>query len=279
MFNRSYLTAAGLAVMGTVAAQYPLEHAYPQSAVGSGMYNVFFLHEFEGLGHRYVHFIRDTTVKVVNLYDLGHNLVQTIDLSNAVDMNPTNPTTKTAFLFSQYLFDLDPGIELMYVTGGSVACATAVVDESGAVLQQWLGQAPWVYPTVPNQMFPVVNTPNGTKLLLSDITTGETKVYALPGTLTECCSSVITDVQGGGAAGMATVFPVPASNSVTIAFGANTWVRGAVEMFNADGARVASVPVNGSTVEVPLTGLAPGAYAYRVQHEGRAYANGSFVKE
>jgi hypothetical protein len=264
---------------GRTQAQYPLENAYPDAAIGSGMYNVFFLHAFEDLGHRYIHVIRDSTTKVVNLYDLSHNLVQTIDLSNAVDVNPTNPTTKTAFLFSQYLFDLDPGIELMFVSGGTVTCATSIVDESGEVLQQWLEQAPWVYHTVPNQMSPVVNTPNGTKLLLSDITTGETKVYALPGTLPGCCNDLSTSVQGAAGGHMAEAFPVPAHSSVTISFGATAWVRGIIEVLAADGKRVATFPVNGNQVVVPLAGLATGAYAFRVTHGDQPYASGTFLKE
>lgn len=278
MIDRSLLSAACLVLAGPAAAQYPLEQAYPAAAVGSGMYNVFFLHEFEDLGHRYIHVIRDSTVKVVRLYDMAHNLVQTIDLSNAVDVNPTNPTTKTAFLFSQYLFDLDPGIELMFVSGGTVTCATAIVDESGAVLQQWMDQAPWVYPTVPNQMTPVVTTPGGTKLMLSDISTGAMNVHALPGTLVDCCSSISTGAQGEGTGLRTEAFPVPAGHSITLSFG-TTWVRGMAEVFSADGARVAHVAVNGHAVLVPLTGLAPGAYAYRVSHEGGVQATGLFVKE
>jgi len=273
------LLLAAMAFTGRLIAQYPLENAYPNAAVGSGMYNVLFLHTFEDLGHRYIHVIRDSTTKVVNLYDLSHNLVQTIDLSNAVDVNPTNPTTKTAFLFSQYLFDLDPGIELMFVSGGTVTCATSIVDESGEVLQQWLEQAPWVYPTVPNQMTPVVNTPNGTKLLLSDITTGEMRVYALPGTLPGCCNDLSTSVQGAAGGHMVEAFPVPAHSSVTISFGGTTWVRGTLTVHAADGTRVATVPVNGDHVVVPLTGLASGAYAYRVTHGDQPYASGTFLKE
>ena len=97
----------------TCSAQFVLEHTYPNAATHVSDKQLFMV-ELEDLGQRYVLF--NKTTKTITFFGMDHVQVQLIDLSAVPDVDGFGGDQ--ILYITQYLFDLDPGIELMYIAAG-----------------------------------------------------------------------------------------------------------------------------------------------------------------
>lgn len=170
----------------TVKAQFVFEHDYDSAAtwnVASSRGSQLMIIKFEVSGEHYVKINR--AGKALLVYDLNHSLVKNISLANC-------PIGTGYFLgdflyLSEQLFNTDSQMEFMYCypftdSQGNGQYVTNVYNESGAILftdTAW----PAIRPNYEQQQYPIYNTSQGTKMILSCFN-GHAKVYGLSGTLT-----------------------------------------------------------------------------------------------
>ncbi len=254
-------------------AQFALEQSYPNAATPNTDKQLFLV-ELEDLGHRYVLF--NKTTKTLTFFDLDHVQVQVIDLSAAPGTDGSNGGQ--VLYITQYLFDLDPGIELMYFEGGGSApltVVTSIMDESGAVIQSFPNEAAYVMVNVPQLQFPITNTPDGTKLILSNLSNLEARVYALPG---ELSTGMALD-QPPTLAGTVKVYPNPNSGEVTIAMDAISAFGDLLIRFHAPGGALAlEQRLAGASTTIATDRLAAGNYTYVITRDGVPWQAGTLVK-
>jgi hypothetical protein len=197
MKKKLVLFLASLALCaGSLRSQITLEQTYPSA----GWFNAgsigpnfsifgakfFYMVNLEVSGQKYVSI--DLQGQNINLYNLNHSLYTTISFANITMFSPGDNQEKmnaTFLYFSENLFDTDNQIEFMYcnwVGGvGSPNAITQIVNQDGSILFTANGEAPLVKANFHNQYYPIYNTPQGTKMILSK-TDGSARVYSLAGT-------------------------------------------------------------------------------------------------
>ncbi len=257
----------------TCSAQFVLEHTYPNAATPVSDKQLFMV-ELEDLGQRYVLF--NKTTKTITFFGMDHVQVQLIDLSAVPDVDGFGGDQ--ILYITQYLFDLDPGIELMYIAAGGSgpSVITTIVDESGAVMQSFPDEAAYVIINAPQTQFPIYNTPDGARMILSHQSNLEARVYRLPGDLT---TGMITEPLSY-VAGAVKLFPNPTTGEVNItvdvtsAFG-DQFIR----FYSTAGGLLLEQRLTGTTTILPTGRLAAGTYSYVVSRNGVPWYAGSMVKE
>lgn len=131
--------------------------------------------DLEASGMSYVEV--DRANKEIKLYHLDHSLFKTVSYANVP--LPANPITTVYLMYiSEHLFDQDDGLEFMYLDPTPGTYLTQVYNEDGSLLLDEPGSQPLVLATVHNQQYPIYNTDQGTKLILSH-TDGTARVYSL----------------------------------------------------------------------------------------------------
>jgi hypothetical protein len=163
-------------------AQFTFEHKYDSAATYNfcmGNASQLLMVNLEVSGERYVRINR--CGKKMNLYNLSHQAVKTIDLSFLPLESPYN-TVGTILYLSEHLFNNDAKLEFMYILTSGATYSTMVYSEDGTMLFSEPG-APMIIPNIHLQQYPVYNTTAGTKLILS-YQNGEAKVFGLAGKLT-----------------------------------------------------------------------------------------------
>lgn len=261
----------------SVFSQFALEHSYPNAAVPvSG--NYFYLVHLETLGDRYVLF--DRSAKSLTFYDLNHVQVQFIDMSAAVDPNPGTPGSKQVLYISQFLFDMDPGIEVMLVCGPNMGnpLVTSIMDESGAVIQQFVDEAPYVINQAPQAVRPIYNTAQGTKLLLSHQSTLELKVYSLPGELTT--DMIIADESAAAVTGQVRIYPNPSSNEVRIMVDPTSlFGQLVIRIYSEDGRMQYEQLITAYETSISTAAWSASNYVYVISRDEIPWCSGSVVKQ
>ncbi len=253
-------------------AQAVIEMIYP--GLGITTFNEFYLVHLELGGDKYVGV--DKTSLVVTLYNLDHTVWKTIPLGNATDIS-TSPGGKDVLYISEHLFDLDDGVELMFVSQGSGQFNTDLVNEDGSILQSYWACFPGVFLNAPQEQQPIYNTSSGTKMLLSQ-TTGEATVWSLPGRLLDCCDSGFSF--GQSSSQCALVVPNPATTAVMVKLArGHDMVSPVFQVHDALGAMVMERPLDSYSTSLPLPQLASATYTYRIMDQGRVLCTGRFVKE
>lgn len=261
-----------LLFLGTHArAQITLEHTYPGAGFFSN-YKQLMMVELEASGWKYV--AVDAVARTIKLYNLDHTLYKNISFSAA----PSTPPEFRPYIMyiSEHLFDLDDDIEYLFTVlmSGNQAI-TMVYDETGALILDATDGYPAVLPTYHSQHYPIYNSSEGTKLILS-FEDGTARVFALPGSLSlGVANGSEQEVQA--AQQRAWAFPVPSSGWVSIELPeALATAPGELQVFNAAGQLVAVAPVlnNSRTVQVDLGPLAVGSYQYRIFSEGTVHYTG-----
>ncbi len=170
---KKILFIALLAFGISVKAQITLEHSYDSaSSIGSPICQLMIV-DFELSGERYVRINRMNPS--ISIYNLNHTLIKTF-------FYPSSFTGNVSILYiSEKLFDTDDAIEYMLVDGINNSYHTLIYKEDGTlVFDQWSG--PMILINVPLQQYPIYNTSQGAKLILSNGAGAD--VYSLPGTLT-----------------------------------------------------------------------------------------------
>ena len=258
----SFLISLILLTSNFLFGQISLEHTY----VGNGMvYSKIqpLMVNLELDGHKYV-FI-DRVNNQLDFYDINHAYWKTISYANATNNNNSGYDESMLYI-SQNLFDLDNEIEFMYVsisTGVSpVQYYTEVVNEDGTILFSEQG-APWVKLNIPMQQYPIYNTPNGTKLILS-MTNGDANVYSLPGTL----SSTIIPNGFKLSSNMGDPFPNPSSGKITIPYDLpEDSKNGEIVIYDVWGnqLKIYQVGKHFNSISLSTSELSPGNYFYQLK--------------
>jgi hypothetical protein len=252
-------------------AQFQLEHSYPNAgSVTSG--NQLYLVNLEDLGDHY--FFHDKAARSVTLFDLDHTQVQTIDLSGVPD--PAGNAAYSQILYvSQYLFDLDPGIEFMYLIGGTNPTnpVTHIIDESGAVIQSFPNEAGYVQVNAPQVHVPIYNTVTGTKLILSNQITHEAKVYSLPGSL----STNMVLVNGTADLNNSKIYPNPTDGSISIELSRPLQGTGLIRIYSMNGAAVMEKKIDSIYTTLSISHMEAAAYRYVIYESGMPKAEGTIV--
>lgn len=198
-----FITTILLACFGLHAgAQFTLEHTYPNNGFfkvepapnfGAGYaYGVhsLYLVNLEFDGEKYVDI--DRLNQTLNLYNLNHSLYKIIDYSavyTGVSAGPVEDKVNASIMYiSQNLFDGDSAIEFLYThfffnhTTTSFRAITQIVKDNGTIIFSD-SASPMVRTNFHQQYYPIYNTTNGTKMILSHVN-GTAEVFSLPGTLT-----------------------------------------------------------------------------------------------
>lgn len=211
-------------------AQFTLEHSYNNSGYfqgsnilqGSFLFGThsFYLVHLEIDGDKYV--LIDRNTQTIDFYDLNHTFWKTINYSAVptnISPDPNNDKFACSILYiSQSLFNADTKIEFMYTyawykTSDSTWHAiTQILNEDGSILFSDAA-SPMLKPTFHNQYYPIYNTTNGTKMILSNID-GTAEVFSLAGTFT----AGIAQNNILGNAGVMSLSPNPSTggNMITI---------------------------------------------------------------
>ncbi|HEY4797547.1 MAG TPA: hypothetical protein VII99_00575, partial [Bacteroidia bacterium] len=211
---KKYFSILFLAFTVSVNAQVTLEHTYdsastmasigPQGAEQSQLMII----KFEISGERYVRI--NKWGKSISIYDMNHSLLKTISISS-FPMNTSNQAG-TVLYFSEQLFDLDAGIEFMYVVDTGAGYYTGIYNDDGSLIFSD-ACGPAIIPNIPIQQYPIYNTSLGTKMILS-YPNKIAKVFNLQGTL----STAIQEANGQlmQAQSISNPYPNPTNNTTRV---------------------------------------------------------------
>ena len=284
---KKLLFAALISFVINTQAQVTLDHVYDSASVWntcSGNYEQLMLVNFEVSGYQYVKVNR--CGKVINIYDMSHALVQTISMASF----PTNPPYATLgdiIYLSETLFNTNPKKEFMYCydftdTHGNGQHVTNIYDENATLLFTDTS-SPIIKPNFEQQQYPIYNTPNGTKMILS-CTNGQAKVFSLGGTLScsaPCNSGMPSNSTTGLKSinqtnnGLGNAYPNPTATTTSIDYTLPNGVNiGEIIFYNAQGVIVKRFKVDNtfSTLSVSTTDISAGTYYYQLQTNGTACA-------
>lgn len=267
-----------------VFAQFTLEQTYNNTGyfklstlqpgqIQFGKFSFYLVH-LEIDGDKYVKI--DRTSQTIDFYDLNHIFWKSISYSGVqtnIGPNPNYDKSESLiFYISQSLFNTDSKIEFMYTcrayynTDTSNKAITQIVNEDGAILFTDAA-APLIQPTFHNQYYPIYNTTNGTKMILSNVN-GTAEVFSLSGTFT---AGIAQNNILGNAAQMS-LFPNPSmsENMITINYTLPEENKTAkLLVFDSQGRQVKSYKIgNGmNNILVNPAELSKGTYFYSIQTE------------
>ncbi len=268
-----------LLLTSRLSAQISLEQNYPSS----GMFNTatfgngftifgakyFYMIKLEVSGEKYVAI--DLLSQTVNFYNLNHSLYTSISYSNVTMLGSWGDPVQekmnaTVFYFSEKLFDTDDQIEFMYCnwslnTSGSSA-VTHVLNEDGTILFTANGEAPLVKPNYHNQFYPIYNTAQGTKMILSKAN-GSASVYSLGGTF----SGLVNNGSDHDPVFTVSPNPVGKGQPVTLSYDLPAGLAEArLTLFDSEGKEIKSYRIGAemNTVVVEPGELPQGIYYYSI---------------
>lgn len=260
----------------TANAQISLEQTYTQ---GSSMMlgyadptRQFLMVNLEELGPTYV--MVDRANQLVHTYGLDHSSLGVIPYSSTTVVNASVP--EDILYISQHLFDLDDGIELMYVnmyfTGSIVVGITQIVDDDGSVMFSSNG-IPLIRPNYHLQQYPIYATPQGTKMILS-MPNGDANVYSLAGEFSVGLAGMAEETS-------AFPYPNPASTGLHLPYALPPGSRtGTLEVLDLVGNVVGQYQVSSGSefLYIPIDALSAGTYTYRILTANGAVSGQQFVK-
>ncbi|HKR03198.1 MAG TPA: T9SS type A sorting domain-containing protein [Bacteroidia bacterium] len=246
-------------------AQFALEHTYDSAAVWntcSGNINQLMLVKFEVSGEHYVRINR--CGHVMSIYDLNHAFVKNISLAG-VPLNPPYYIVEHILYLSENLFDLDPGIEFMYVSDSGGFYTTKIYDENGSVLFTDNG-APFIKMNIHLQQYPIYNTSAGTKMILS-YENGQAKVFGLAGTLSTAIQETNDDLMNERSL-ISNPYPNPAKQSTTVDYKLPGDINeGEIVFYNLTGKEIKRFKVDKTfnSLLISTIEISAGTYYYQLQ--------------
>ena len=248
-------------------SQITLEHAYDSASglpggISPAAMDQLMIIKFEVSGERYVKINRHG--KKIEIYNLNHSLLKTIDFSSF----PSSPYPNdiNIMYISENLFDMDSDIEFMY--GVNVSPYYLGIYKSDGTCIFADSAAPAIFSNIPLQQYPIYNTSQGTKMILS-YTNGLAKVFDLPGTLTmdiQNANNNLIAMQNQNY--LSNPYPNPAVNSTKIDYTLPDSVNeGDIVFYNLQGMEVKRFKVDKtfSTLLVSTADIAAGTYLYQLQ--------------
>lgn len=246
------------------SAQLTLEHTYSSAATWNfcaGNVSQLMILDLEQSGERIININRCDMA--MEIYDINHNPVSTIDLSG-LPMNTGNFLGDILYI-SENLFDTDPDLEFMYIVQDTNYYLTKIYNHDGTELFSENGVA-WIKPNFHQQQYPIYNTSEGTKLILS-YQNGDAKVFGLTGTLS---SGVYKQNQEqlDELNALSGAYPNPTNNSFRINYNLPPGtIHADIILYDIQGKEINRYPAKGTsgTIEIPTSGLAQGSYYYQLQ--------------
>jgi hypothetical protein len=214
--------------------------------------------------------------QTIDFYDLNHVFWKSINYSGVstnISPDPNNDKAACSILYiSQSLFNTDTKVEFMYSyawyhnSDSTWHAITQIVNEDGTILFSDAAGA-LVQPAWHDQYYPIYNTTNGTKMILSNVNR-TAEVFSLAGTFTACIAQ--NNILGNAA--QMSLFPNPSTgaNMITINYTLPEENKTAnLIVFDVQGKQVRSYKIgNGmSNILVNPAELSKGTYFYSIQTE------------
>ena len=271
---KKILVVALLALGINAKAQVVFEHDYDTaSTFASGspsLSDQLELIHFEVSGDKYVKISRHEGKIMV--YDLNHALLKTIDCSGF----PGASSMQYVYILylSESLFDTDSGIEFMYLatqTSTPPYVYTGIYNDDGSLIFSDTA-ASEIFISFPSQQYPIYNTTQGTKMILS-YKNGHAKVFGLVGTLStgiQEANGQLMQAQGGQ---FSNLYPNPSNGAVTLQYALPKGEKeGEIILYNMQGSEVKRYKVDDTFTDIILdnTQLPAGTYFYQLTTSKRA---------
>jgi hypothetical protein len=269
------LTVIFLAILASQAkAQFVFENDYPTGSTFSG--HQLMLINLEVSGERYVNINRGA--KTITLYHLNHSLDKTISLSG-LQIGINSGTLDDILYISENLFNLDTSLEFVYIKDSAVPwqCRLWVYNESGNILFYDTASMP-IRVNVPLQQYPIYNSSQGTKMILS-YPNGHAKVWGLAGTLTTAIQAANQSLMNGYGM-VSSPAPNPAVESTRIDYSIPPGaIRGEIVFFDAKGQEIRRFMVDNSftNLMISTTDIPAGTYYYQLQVAGESTSSKKLV--
>lgn len=246
-------------IQAQITLEYDYDSASTQASGNPALADQLELVKFEISGERYVKINRHG--KKICIYGLNHSLLKTIDYSNFPQASTAN--NYAIFLyFSESLFDTDSGMEFMYQANYS-SPYTGIFNDDGSLIFSDSGAA-IILATFPSQQYPIYNTTQGTKMVLS-YGNGHAKVFSLPGVLSMAIKE--TNGQQSQSGRLSNLYPNPSNGKVTLQYQLPEGEHnGEIILYNTQGGEVKRYKVDDTFKDLLLdnTQLHTGTYFYQL---------------
>jgi len=282
-----FLISLGTTTMG----QITLDHTY----LDAGRFNFcptaggpngyafgtkpFYLVHLEIDGDKYV--CIDRVAQTMTFYNLNHTLFTSINYSNVytgIYDYGTAPDFDKLFssilYISQSLFECDREIEFMYTTNHynyedtTYRAITQIVKQDGSIIFSD-SAAPLVQATYHNQYYPIYNTSNGTKMILSNVN-GSIEIFNLCGTFTQSIAE--NNILSEESNLISNPYPNPAMDYTKIDYELPDGIKeGEIIFFNLQGNEVKRFRVDRTfnTIFISTSDITAGTYYYQLQTTGQ----------
>ena len=248
-----------------VKAQIIFEHSYAHASNYTNPADQLMIINFAVSGEKYVGINREGG-QTIDIYNLNHSLFKSISYANFPMCNGNNPQI---LCLSQNLFSTDGKICFIffYRQGSSPVAYTGIYNEDGVLLFQADSMAPWITMNVPQQQFPIYNTSQGAKMILSDQFDDTARVFSLPGTLTTAIQEANNNLIAMQSS-VSNAYPNPTSNTTQIDYKLPVGINeGEIVFYNLQGTEVKRFKVDRTfnTLLVSTKDIAAGTYYYQLQ--------------
>jgi len=257
-------------------AQITWEHTYDSASTWNfcaGNISQLLIVDLESSGEHYIKV--NKCGKMISLYDLSHNNVKNI----SIDGYPFDVgTIYGGFLyFSEHLFDNDSELEYMYIHRDDSASEdrTTIYNEDGTILFSEIG-APNVLVNFHQYQYPIYNTSNGTKMILSKLD-GSANVYSLPGSLSNQIEKKNNKILEQKAINS---YPNPTNGILNIEMKNITLGTSArIIIYSLKGQMIKTVNANENqrSITIETSDMANGLYYYTINSDGQIYKGQKFI--
>lgn len=253
-----------------VKSQINFEQAYDSAGTYNfclGKISQLVMVKFENSGERFVKI--NKCGKNMKIYDLNHNLLKTIDLTFLPNEGPPYYQTGPLLYLSEKLFNTDNKMEFMYIIT-SPTMSTNIYNEDGVLLFSEPG-GPMVQINVHQLQYPIYNTSQGTKMILS-YTTGIAKVFGLPGTLTTAIQKANTDLHDMNNFAISNPMPNPVSTHTQLSYVLPEGIKeGEIVLYDIQGKEVKRFKVDNTFdyLLISTSDMSAGTYYYQLQSSGQ----------
>jgi hypothetical protein len=266
---KKLLLIALLAFGMNARAQITLEHIYDSASTYNnnsvGVPNQLMIINFTVSGEKYVKLNREG--KAIEIYNLNHSFFKSISYAGFPQDFYNNPTI---FYLSENLFSTDSKVDFMYIyRDDHLYDYTKIYNEDGILIFQADSMGPVVNPTWAMQQWPIYNTTQGTKMILSHQKNAQAKVYSLPGTLTANIQDANNNLIAAQSQSIVSnPYPNPSSTSTRIDYSFPDGVsEGEIVFYDIAGNEVKRFKVDKtfSTLLVSTADISVGTYYYQLQ--------------
>lgn len=257
---KTFLLAILMLLCFGARAQITLEYTFDSASTcpSQGLGAQLMLIKFEESGDKYIRINYDNMS--ICVYNMNHTLEKRVSFADL----PCGIHGNILYL-SENLFNTDSKMEFMYSgSAGGGGVYTGIYNEDGEMLFSEPG-APLIKTNTPLQQYPVYNTDNGTKMILS-YPSGEAKVFNLPGTLNAGISKYNNELINQYKISAAYPNPAPGYTKIEYNLPEGTG-HGEIVLYDLSGKEIKrfSIDSNSNTLEITGNEIPAGTYYYNLQ--------------